>query len=103
MDLLAVVVVAATEAFEPAAAAAVAVDSTVMHCNYSNDGAGYRSPWIYFLCYEIWGIFVNRLSCATSREARGPNWTDSGLACTGAVAVNAVTGVAAAPDRPYSC
>lgn len=35
------------------AAVAVAVDSTVMHCNYSNGGADCMSPWRYFLCYEI--------------------------------------------------
>lgn len=55
MDLLVVFVVAAAAGIVvlAAVAAVVAVDSTVMHCNYSNGGADCMSPWRYFLCYEI--------------------------------------------------
>lgn len=57
MDLLVVFVVAAATGIvvlaAVAVAAVVAVDSTVMHCNYSNGGADCMPPWKYFLCYEI--------------------------------------------------
>lgn len=57
MDLLVVFVVAAATGIvvlaAVAVAAVVAVDSTVMHCNYSNGGADCMPPWRYFLCYEI--------------------------------------------------
>lgn len=81
------------------AAAVAAADSTVMHCNYA--GADCTSPWIYFLCYEIWGISANPPGCGVAtREAKCPSLIDSALACTDSAAdADAV----AAAGHPGSC
>lgn len=77
-------------------AAAAAADSTVMHCNYA--GAECTSPWIYFLCYEIWGISANPPGCGVAtREAKCPSLIDSALACTDSAAD------ADAAGHPGSC
>lgn len=64
---------------------AAAADSTVMHCNYA--GADCTSPWIYFLCYEIWGISANPQDCVVAtREAKCPSLIDLARACTDSAA-----------------